>query len=189
METFSCPSHSWTLAISAPLANALLAPVARIECTQTPMASPLMLGQFRILHDDVVIDGARIEVLIKRPCAIVRHRPEEGRVQAFMAHPPAVLPRFEVFTDKPQHHRVNGNKPDFVALAVDAKMHDALAALHIAQPEQAQLLTADAVIEQGGEDGAVPYTLQRVRGRGLQQTPHLRIAERRRAALIINYYY
>jgi hypothetical protein len=41
------------------------------------------------------------------------------------------------------------------------------------------------VIEQGGENGAIPYTLQRVRGRGLQQPPHLRIAERRRAALII----
>jgi hypothetical protein len=31
-------------------------------------------GRLRILHDDVVIDGPCIEVLIKRPGAIVRHR-------------------------------------------------------------------------------------------------------------------
>ena len=33
------------------------------------------------------------------------------------------------------------------------------------------------MIEQGGEDGAIPYTLQRVRGRGLQQPPRLCIAQ------------
>lgn len=33
--------------------------------------------------------------------------------------------------------------------------------------------------------GTCEYTLQRVRGRSLQQSPHLRIAERRRAALIV----
>jgi hypothetical protein len=54
---------------------------------------------------------------------------------------------------------VNGNKPDFVALALDTEVHDALAALHITQAEQAQLFAADAVIEQGGEDGPIPYTL------------------------------
>jgi hypothetical protein len=68
---------------------------------------------------------------------------------------------------------VNGNEPNLVALAFDAEMHDALAALHIAHPQQAQLFPADAVIEQGGEDRAIPYTLQRVQGRGLQQPPGL----------------
>src|SRR6202035_5017894 len=41
------------------------------------------------------------------------------------------------------------------------------------------------MIEQGGEYRAIPYTLQRVRGRGLQKAPHLRITKSRRAALII----
>jgi len=31
-----------------------------------------------------------------------------------------VLPRFEVLADKPQHHRVNRNKPNLIALALDA---------------------------------------------------------------------
>jgi hypothetical protein len=70
-----------------------------------------------------------------------------------------VLPRFEVLADKPQHHRVNGNKPDLVTLTFYSEVHDALAAPHIAQPKQAQLLTASAVIEQGGEYCAIPYTL------------------------------
>ena len=83
--------------------------------------------------------------------------------------PPAVFPHFQILPDEPQHHRVNGNEPDLVALALDAEVHDALAALHVAQPQQAQLFAPDAVIEQGGEYRAVPYTLQRVRGRGLQQ--------------------
>jgi hypothetical protein len=93
----------------------------------------------------------RIEGLIESAGTIVRYRPEEGSIQAFMAHRPAVFPRFQIFTNKPQHHRVNRNKPGFVALFLDAEVYDALAALHIPQPEQAQLLTPDAVIEQGGE--------------------------------------
>jgi hypothetical protein len=42
VETFACPSHSSTLAISASFESAFVAAVARIECTHTPMASPLM---------------------------------------------------------------------------------------------------------------------------------------------------
>ena len=43
------------------------------------------------------------------------------------------------------------------------------------------------VVETGSGDshGAVPYTLQRVRGRGLQQSPGLRIPQRRRTAFVI----
>ena len=141
--------------------------------------------RFCIFHDNVAIDGTRIEVPVERAGAIVRHRPEEGRVQTFVAHRPAVFPHFEVFADEAQHHRVNGNKPDLVTFTLHSEMHDALAALHIAQTQQAQLLAADAMIEQGSEYRAVPYTLQRVRGRGLQQSPDLRVTERRRTALIV----
>jgi hypothetical protein len=111
-------------------------------------------------------------------------RAERGESPGFHGSPP-VFPRFEILADEPQRHRVNGNKPDLVALAFDAQMHDALAALHIAQAQQAEFFAADAVIEQGGENGAVAPSLQRVRGRGLQQSPGLCIAKRWRTALII----
>jgi hypothetical protein len=39
----------------------------------------------------------------------------------------------QIFLDQPLRHRVNGNEPDLVALALDAEMHHALAALHVAQ--------------------------------------------------------
>ena len=80
---------------------------------------------------------------------------------------------------------MNGDEPDLVAFAVDSEVHDALAALQIAQAQQTKFLPAHAVIEQCGENRAVPYTLQRVRGRGLEKSSNLRIAERRRAALAI----
>jgi hypothetical protein len=75
-----------------------------------------------------------------------------------------VLPRFEVLADEAQRHRVNRHETDFVALALDTEVHDALTALHIAQTQQAQPLTPDIVIEQCGEDRTIPYALQRVRG-------------------------
>ena len=65
------------------------------------------------------------------------------------------------------------HEPDLVALALDAKMHHALTALHVAHAQKAEFLAADAVVEQGGKYRAIPYTLQRVRGRGVQQTPGL----------------
>ena len=42
VETFAWPSHSWTLAISASCESALVAAVARSECTQRPFTSALM---------------------------------------------------------------------------------------------------------------------------------------------------
>jgi hypothetical protein len=63
------------------------------------------------------------------------------------------------------------NVTDFVPFALDAEVHHALAALHVAEPQEAKLLAADAVIEEGSEYRAVPYTLQRFKGRGLQQPP------------------
>jgi hypothetical protein len=53
-------------------------------------------------------------VPVERPRAVIRHGPEEGRVQAFMVHRPAVFPHFELPPDKPQRHRVNGNKPNLL---------------------------------------------------------------------------
>jgi hypothetical protein len=88
-----------------------------------------------------------------------------------MAHLSAVLPRFEILADKPQHHRVNGNKPDLAALAFGAQVFDALAALYISEPQQAQRPTADAVIVQSGKN----FPIQAGRGRTLQQMARMRI--------------
>jgi hypothetical protein len=41
-----------------------------------------------------------------------------------------------------------------------------------------------AAIYKGGEDGAIAYTFECVRGRGIEQLTHLGIAERRGRALI-----
>jgi len=81
---------------------------------------------------------------------------------------PAVASQLQIFFDKPLHHRVNENKTDLVAFSLDAKVHDTLTALHVAEPQEAQLLAPDAVIEQGGEYRSIPYILQGVRGTGLQ---------------------
>ena len=47
---------------------------------------------------------------------------------------------------------MNGNEPDFVALAFDLEMHHNLAALDVPDFQTAQLLTADAMIERGSPE-------------------------------------
>ena len=141
-------------------------------------------GCFPILLNNIPIDGARLQMFIQSARAVVFHGTEERRIKAFMTHRATVFPRFQIFANEPQYHRVNRNKTDLVAFAFDTEVHDALAALNVAQPQKAKLFAADAVIEQGGDNGTVPYTLQRVRGRGRQQRPGLRIAKGRRASFI-----
>ena len=80
---------------------------------------------------------------------------------------------------------MNRHEPDFVALAFDSEVHDALAALHIPWAQRAQLLTADTVIEQDGQYRAVAHAFERIRGRGLKEPPRLRITQGRSAALIV----
>ncbi len=63
-------------------------------------------------------------------------------------------------------------------------MHHALAALQIFHPQPAQLLAANAVIEQGSENGAIALTLERVFGRSVEQFAGLNITERRSAAFV-----
>jgi len=80
---------------------------------------------------------------------------------------------------------MNRHEPDFLALALDAEMHDTLAALHVLHPDPAQLFAANAVIEQGGEDRPVAQAFQRIARRSIQQFPGLGVAEGRGAAFII----
>ena len=90
----------------------------------------------------------------------------------------------QILLDRPLRGRVDRDKADLVALAVDPEMHDALTAVQVPDPEPAELLAADAVIEQGGENGAVAHALERVGRRRFQQLARLTVAKRRRAAFI-----
>ena len=94
METLAWPSHSCTLAMSASFESAFVAAVARIECTQNADHFGADARLASVLHDDVAVDGAGIEVPVERAGAVVRHGPEEGSVQALMLTAPAVFPHF-----------------------------------------------------------------------------------------------
>ena len=88
----------------------------------------------------------------------------------------------EIFLDQPLRGGMHGNKSDFVALALDPKMHHALTALQVLHAQPAQLLAAQAVIEQGSQDGAIAFAFERVVWRRFEQLARLRIAERRRCS-------
>ena len=85
----------------------------------------------------------------------------------------------QILLDRALRGRVDGNETDLVALAHDAKMQDTLAAVQVLDPEAAELLAADAVIEQGGENGAVTHPLERFGGRRVKQFASLTVAKRR----------
>jgi hypothetical protein len=53
-------------------------------------------------------------------------------------------------------------------IAVNPEVHHALAAVQVAQPQPAEFLAADTVIEQGGQDGAIAHALERVLGRRIE---------------------
>jgi hypothetical protein len=51
---------------------------------------------------------------------------------------------------------------DLVARALDAQVQDSFTCLHTPSPQKTQFLAADTVIEEGGENRAIPRTLQRL---------------------------
>src|SRR6266851_5551342 len=91
----------------------------------------------------------------------------------------------QVFLDQPLREHLDGYEPDLSALALDPKMQHALPALHVLNAQPAELLAADAVIEQGGEDGAIAHALEGIVGRRIEQLTSLRITEGRRAAFVV----
>src|SRR5271154_2605542 len=64
-------------------------------------------------------------------------------------------------------------------------MQHALAALHVLYTQAAELLAADAVIEQGGQDGAIADTFEGIVGWRIEQFAGLGITEGRGAAFIV----
>jgi hypothetical protein len=164
VETLACPSHSWTFAMSASFESAFVAAVARSKCTHSPMTSALMpvsrLYFWRMLRYGSQAPGA------SPACRCGCFSPDGRGDRLIRSHQaPRRISRGPNTPHQPLRHRVKGNEPGFIALSLDAEVQDALAALHVADAQLTQLFAADAVIEQGSEYGAIPYTLQRVRGR------------------------
>jgi hypothetical protein len=126
-----------------------------------------------------MVDRAGIERPVEIARAVVGHRAKHGAGGIG-----AVAGDGQVRLDQPLRHRMHGNEPDLAALAPDPEMHHALTALHVLDPQAAQLLAAHAVIEQGGQDGAIARALERVRRRRLQELALLGVAQRQRAAFI-----
>jgi len=57
----------------------------------------------------------------------------------------------QIFLDQTLRQRLNRDKPDLAALALDLKLQYALTALDVLNAQPAELLAADAVIEEGGQ--------------------------------------
>ena len=132
-----------------------------------------------VLPDDVAINGTRIEGSIQCARSIVPDGPEEGTGQIA-----AKLQHGQVLGNESLSHLMHGNIPDFVPLPFDTKVQHALACLQITDTQLAELFPPDAVVEQGGQDCPVTYTLEGVAWRRIEEPSRLSIAESRRAAFI-----
>ena len=136
-------------------------------------------GRPAIVPDDVPIDRRGVEWTTEGAGPVVLDRPEERPVAIV-----GVSGQLEVVLDEPLGHRVGRDKPDLVPLAVQPEVLDALPAFEIAHAQPAEFFTAHPVIEQRGEDGAVPEPFERAGVRGLEEHPRLCVAQRRRRSFI-----
>ncbi len=64
-------------------------------------------------------------------------------------------------------------------------MQHALPALHVLYPQATELLAADTMVEQGGQDGAIADALEGVVGRRTEQLAGLGITEGWGAAFVV----
>jgi hypothetical protein len=79
----------------------------------------------------------------------------------------------------------HGHIAHLVALALDAKVHDAFSALIIPDLQSTELFAPDPVKEERGKNRAVAEAFERVLWWGLQQGPRLLVTERRRRPFIM----
>src|SRR5581483_5521018 len=112
-------------------------------------------------------------------CSVVFDRPEEGARSVY-----SMAGEAEIVLHQSLGGSVDGHEAHLVALALDPKVHHALSALHIAHAQPAEFFAADTVIEEGGQNGAIALTLERIFRRRLEQFAHLGVTERRRRAFI-----
>jgi hypothetical protein len=110
---------------------------------------------------------------------VVFHWAEQGAVQI------APMSRnHKIVLDHPLGCCVDRDEADLLALSFDTKMHHPLAAVQVFDLEPAEFFTADAMIKQGGQNGAVAHTFERVGQWRFQQLARLTIAQSRRTSFI-----
>jgi hypothetical protein len=83
---------------------------------------PVDAGLKAVFSDDVAIDGAGIEVLLRRTGAIGFHGTKKRTLRCRV-----ILYLLQIFGDKQLCGRVHGYEADLVTLAFDAEAHNALA--------------------------------------------------------------
>src|SRR5215831_9721125 len=109
-----------------------------------------------VFADNVVVNRVRIKRAVERASAVVRNRTEHwGGWIAAMAG------ERHIFLDQLLCCHMHGDEADLAALAMHPEMHHAPTAVQVTQPQPAELLATEAVIEQGGEDGAIAHALER----------------------------
>jgi hypothetical protein len=101
----------------------------------------------------------------------VLQRPEQRPVNVL-----AVAGGLEVIVDALQGQRVGRHVPHFGALSENAQVGHALAALEVAHAQAAQFFTPQAMVKKRRENRPVPFALERVFRRGVQQRPGLAVA-------------
>lgn len=126
------------------------------------------------------IEGTGIKMTIECASAVVLYGSEERAVELR-----AVLRSGQVDLNQALALRMHWHKPNLAAFALDPEMDDTFPALYIPDPQHTELLAANAVIEQGRNDGSISNALQSVPRRSFEEPSSLRVAECRCAALIV----
>jgi len=154
------------------------------RCAQRMHAEAVYLsadtGFQPIFPHNILIHRVGIEWPIELLGAIIGHRTKHGAGGIG-----TVAGERQIFLNQPLREHLDGYEPDLVAFPLDPKMQHALPALHVLYAQAAELLATDAMIEQGGQDGAIADTLEGIVGRRIEQLAGLGIAEGRGAAFIV----
>ena len=150
----ACPSHFCTLAMSAPLSRALVAAVARSECTPTPCRFDA--GLPGVVPDDALIHALGVQGLLECPRPVVLDGPKErpstvagvpGRLEVRADQPQGYGRRRQVARScRPCRGSCRCGTPSPFVHVLDAQLHE--------------LFPADAVVQERGEDGAVALALE-----------------------------
>ena len=132
-------------------------------------------------HLRVVLDDALINSPVgKVPrFGVGLHGPKERPLQIL-----AVPRRLQVSMDAFEGRDVGRDVAQLTPLPLHAEMRHSLAQLQILDPQLGKLLAAQPVVEEGGEDGAIPLALQGV-GRGsIEERPSVPVADGRGLPLV-----
>jgi len=115
---------------------------------------------FRVVHHHVPVHRIAGQGFLQVSIGS-SHRPEKG---AFGVG--TVPGGVEVVLDQGESFGMHGGVAELPTLAVDGKGHDSSALNEMLDLESAEFCPAQAVVEENGENGAVPFALERGGVRG-----------------------